>query len=431
MSGDRWLYGWSLGYAAVGAASLLVPLYAIELGAGALLVGLLAATAAFAGVPGAIIWGRLASSSGRRRPFVLAALGATAGVLALMPLLGSAWLVLGLNAALWFVVAAAAPVLSLIMVDGVHQDDWDRQFAKLNSYQGYGWLGGLLAGAAWNAVAVRYVSEVAAVRLFFLVAAAGALVGGLVVRVWYPPKSTLSERQFERVFRRITRGGWGAGRYVRSVPFGPGRLYWALRTVRLKTVRRRFGRRLTTYLLAVMLFFLGFSVFFGPLPAYLTGVGYGTDAIFALFVVSSAGSAVSYGRVGELLTTRDPGELQREALVLRAAAFPLVVVLGSALPATFGLPVVAVVFGVIGAAWAVVAVTATSLVTRLAPASTRGEALGAYTALGGLGGGVGSALGGVVAAEAGYLVTFGVAGLLVLTSVGVLLRIDGSAAVAG
>ncbi len=28
---DRWLYGWALGYASVGAASLLVPLYALAL----------------------------------------------------------------------------------------------------------------------------------------------------------------------------------------------------------------------------------------------------------------------------------------------------------------------------------------------------------------------------------------------------------------
>lgn len=42
---DRWLFGWALGYAAVGASSLIVPLYTAELGASALLVGLIATTA--------------------------------------------------------------------------------------------------------------------------------------------------------------------------------------------------------------------------------------------------------------------------------------------------------------------------------------------------------------------------------------------------
>ncbi|MFB6304793.1 MAG: MFS transporter, partial [Haloferacaceae archaeon] len=117
VASDRWLYGWGLGYAAVGGASLLVPLYAIELGAGAFVVGLIAATAAFAGVPGALLWGRLAARTERRRPFVLVTLGATAGVLALVPLLASPWTVLVANAALWFVVAAAAPVLNLIAIE--------------------------------------------------------------------------------------------------------------------------------------------------------------------------------------------------------------------------------------------------------------------------------------------------------------------------
>jgi MFS family permease len=57
---DRWLAAWGLGYVAVGAASLLIPLYAISLGAGPFLVGVLAATAAFAAVPGALLWGYLA-----------------------------------------------------------------------------------------------------------------------------------------------------------------------------------------------------------------------------------------------------------------------------------------------------------------------------------------------------------------------------------
>jgi hypothetical protein len=70
---DRWLYGWGVGYAAVGGASLLVPLYALELGGGPALVGLLAAAAAFAGVPGALLWSR----DSRSGPIVAGGLLAT------------------------------------------------------------------------------------------------------------------------------------------------------------------------------------------------------------------------------------------------------------------------------------------------------------------------------------------------------------------
>ena len=54
--------------------------YAIEPGAGPFLVGLLAATAAFAGVPGAVRWGRLAARTGRRRVFVVASLALTSSL---------------------------------------------------------------------------------------------------------------------------------------------------------------------------------------------------------------------------------------------------------------------------------------------------------------------------------------------------------------
>ena len=97
----RWLLAWGLGYAAVGGASVLVPLYAIALDASLAFVGLIAATAALVGVPGAVAWAALAARTDRRRPFVLVALGATAGVLALVPLATTPAAVLALNAALF------------------------------------------------------------------------------------------------------------------------------------------------------------------------------------------------------------------------------------------------------------------------------------------------------------------------------------------
>ncbi|MFC6786159.1 hypothetical protein ACFQFH_09745 [Halobaculum halobium] len=164
----RWLLAWGLGYAAVGGASVLVPLYAIALDASLAFVGLIAATAALVGVPGAVAWAALAARTDRRRPFVLVALGATAGVLALVPLATTPVTVLALNAALWFVVAAAVPVLNLIVVEGAPVDEWDGHIASLNAWQGYGWVAGLLVGTAWTLVVPRFgVDPLAGQRLLF------------------------------------------------------------------------------------------------------------------------------------------------------------------------------------------------------------------------------------------------------------------------
>lgn len=426
---DAWLYGWALGYAAVGAASLLVPLYAIDLGAGALLVSLIAATAAFAGVPGAILWGWLVSRTHRRRPFILVALGLTSAVLALTPLLSSPWTVLAANALLWFVVAAAAPVLNLVVVEGHQQHQWPVRFGLLNKYQGYGWLAGLVVGAGWSGVAGSAfgLSPLVAKRLFFVGAGLTALLGAFVVYLRYPERPRITERRFVRLLRHVQQNGFGGDRSTRAVPFGPGRVYWGLRSLRLgddarRRLRSRLGTPIVRYLAAATLFFAAFSVFFGPLPAFLTDVGYGTDEVFVLFVVSSAASAVAYAPVGTLVARIDALRLQTSALVSRAILFPLVAVVGLGVAPPGGVVLVGALFAAIGLSWAVIAVTATGLVTNLAPEPIRSEALGAYTALGSLGGGVGSAVGGVVAGSVGYVAAFALAAVCLLASVAVVVR---------
>lgn len=423
---DAWLYGWALGYAVVGAASLLVPLYAIDLGAGAFVVSLMAATAALAGVPGAILWGRLVTRTQRRRPFVLVALGLVAGVFLTLPFLGSPWTVLAANAALWFVIAAAAPVLNLIVVEGYEPRAWAGRFGLLNHYQGYGWLAGLVAGGVWSALAgARFgFAPPAAKRLFFVVSAVATLIGMLVVMAWYPEQATTSEQRFRRLPGRVRAADGNPVRAARAVPYGPGRTYWALRDIGvgrrgdsrratggvLARLRQRFSGSLIRYLSAATLFFAGFSGFFGPLPAYLVDAGYATDEVFALFILSAAASAVAYARAGAAAATHSPIGLQAGALLIRAGAFPVVAVAGAAIAPPVGVAVVGLLFLFVGASWAVIAVTAAELVTELAPASVRAEALGAYTAVGSLGGGIGSVVGGAIADRVGYLPAFVVAG---------------------
>ena len=399
-----------MGYAAVGAASLLVPLYALAIGGGALLVGLLAAAAAFAGVPGALVWGWLVTRVRRRRPFVLVSLGATALALVTMPLLDSPWALLVANSVLWFAVSAAAPVLNLVMVDGHPESVWSGRIAHLQSVQGYGWVAGLLLGMGWTVAATGLLGDAAPRPLFALLAMLAALGLG-VVRYWYPEPTTLSTIRFLNVYRRMARGRWGAGRYLLAIPYGPGRVYWALRSLRIGGVRRLSTAPLQRYLAAATLFSIGFAVFWAPMPAYLVAERYATVTVFGLFLAANLGSAVCYGPVGRLADQYDPRLLQTGALLARGILFILPAVLGTV---ALALPVLAGSFLLVGITWAVIAVTATGLVARLAPAPERGEALGLYAALASVGTGIGSVLGGWVAGTVGYVTTFALAGVVVV-----------------
>lgn len=407
---DRWLRAWGVGYVAVGGASLLVPVYALTLGADPFDVGLLASTAAFAGIPGALLCGPLAERSGRPRAIVLAALLVTAASLAGMAAASAVPPVLALNAVLWFAVAAAAPVCNLVVVSGQPDAEWDDRLGGLNSVQGYGWVLGLGLCLAWLALA-RLGTPALNQRSLLLTLAVVATAAAAGVRAWFPA-STGGEPAARRLgtrFGRIGRSDLGAGRFLRLNPLGPGRLYWSLRDRGWRSLRAAADGPLGVYLLATAAFGTGSAIFWGPMPAYLDSRGLSTAAIFAVFFAGNVGSAVTYGRVPALEPVIGATRLQVGAIATRAVLFP-----GTVVVAASSVPLLAGFFILVGVSWAVAAVTAPLLVSRLASPSRRGTALAAYAAVMSAGAGVGSVLGGAVATAAGYLLTFGLAGATVL-----------------
>jgi MFS family permease len=405
---DRWLWAWAAGYAGVGGASVLLPLYALSLDADAFYVGLMASTAAFAGVPGALVWGKIAGKTGRRRPFVLLGLVATAAVLILSPLLRSPASLVVANATLWFAVTAASPVLNLVVVEGVEQSKWDGRIARLNTFQGYGWLAGLVIGTVWSGLAPRLgYTAISAQRTLLTGFGLLAIAATVLFLRFYPDATHVSEQRFLQRYRLLTRDGLRGDRYLRGIPYGPTRVYWGLRSMRSGRISDRFGRPLLGYLAGTALFSAGFAVFWGPMPAYLTDIGFSDGVIFLCFLANTVGSTVCYDPVGRLMERYAAVGMQMGALVVRAAVFVLTAYLVSQL-------LIGGALAAIGVTWAVVAVTTTGIVARLASDRLRGEALGLVVAVSGIGGGIGNAFGGAVATATNAVVTFGLAAVVVL-----------------
>lgn len=426
METHRWLLAWGLGSVTVGAASLLLPLYIVQLGATPLQLGLLGAVTAFVGAPGALFWGRLADRTSNPRPIVLFSLVGVAGLLAVTPALTSIPLLIVVNAALWLVFAAAGPVLTLLVVADVPESAWNREIALLNEYQGYGWAGGLLLGIVWSATVGRVLSPGVAQQGLFIACASAGVVAAVLMGRWMPAPTErrLGRVDPERVARLLSIGRRG----VRGATFlfNPNRLYWSTRTLHPRDLADRFTPTLATYFLAVVLFFTGFAAFFAPLPLFLTDVGFSSEAVFGLYLVSSLGSAAFYGGAGRLSSRYDLRTLQAGSLGVRAVAMPLVAVAGGALAGGLaGSLVVGTLFTLVGLTWAVIAVTAGTIVTRVAPPDVRGEALGVYAALSTLAGGIGSVLGGVLADVAGFGVAFLGAGAVILVGATLVVSLRG------
>ncbi|WP_338071845.1 MULTISPECIES: MFS transporter [Haloarcula] len=420
MASDRWLYAWALGSVALGAASLLVPLYFVTIGGSTLLLGVLAGVAAAAGAPGALIFGRIADRTGKHRSLVLVALALAGGALVVVSLTESEWVVIAGNGVLWFAAGAVAPVLTLLVTVGSLERDWPGRFATLNRYQGWGWAGGLVLGLAWTTTLSGPLgTKVAQQALLWLCAGVAAVAAVLAAR-WLPTGvQTADAPRPSRIARAIARSRRLPVRSA-TFPVGPGRVYWLTRSFHPRQVLARLTPSLSLYFAAILAVFAGFGVFWGPLPSYLSGtLGYDSGTIFALYLVSSLGSALFYGGAGRLTDRYDATGIQTGGLLARAILHPTVAFVTVLVPvASLALLTNGVVFGLIGVAWALIAVTAASIVTRLAPPAIRGESLGLYTALSGLASGVGSILGGWLGGY-GFTLAFGVAGGLVFTGTAV------------
>jgi MFS family permease len=420
---ERWLFGWGLGSIALGGASLVVPLYVVDLGGGPFVLGVLAAVAAVVGVPAALGAGRIADRTGNRRGIVLAMLALVAVSIGIIPLLDGVGPVIAANGAIWFAFAAATPVMTLLAVADAPERAWSERIALLNQYQGVGWAFGLLLGAVWTAFGSRLLPPDAVIRWLFVPLTASAVLGwGFAIRTL--PADPIADADRRPSGDRIRRAIRRADRFsVRSAtfPFTLGRTDF--RGLHPRQFIKRFTPALAMYFAAVFCFFAGFSAFFAPLPAFLTDVGFGSDGVFALYLINGLAAAAFFGAAGRLTVDRDAALLQIASLSTRGIALPAVALVGGAWgAAALGFGAAAAVFVVIGLTWAVIAVTAGTLVTRLAPATIRGEALGMYAALGALAGGVGSVLGGWLAAMS-YGVAFGTAGGLVLIGAAIVLLV--------
>jgi MFS family permease len=416
---ERWLYGWGLGSVAFGGASLVVPLYVVDLGGGPFVLGVLAAVAAAVGFPAALGAGRIADRTGKRRAIMLAMLAVVTAGIAVIPLTDQLTPVIVANGAIWFAFAAATPVLTLLAVADVPESAWSERIALLNQYQGVGWALGLLLGAVWTGVGGRFLPMETVIRWLFVPLAVAAALGLLLAVRTLPadPGPGGDPRVSGTRIRRAIRTADRFSVRTATFPFTLGRADF--RGLHPRRFVERFTPTLALYFGSVFCFFAGFAVFFAPLPAFLTAVGFGSDGVFALYLINSLAAAVFFGTAGRLTADHDVVSLQVASLSTRALALPAVALVGVTWGATsFGFAVAAVTFAVIGLTWAVIAVTAGTLVTKLAPVSIRGEALGTYAALSALAGGIGSIVGGWLAAVS-YAVAFGGAGGLVLLGAGI------------
>jgi len=414
---ERWFYPFTLAFVASGGASLLLPLFAATvLGGSVGQIGLMAALASLAGVPFAVVWGRLSDRLERRKPFVvLAFIGAGLALLAMGFSQSMRQLIL-LNMAMNAVWVAASAVSTLLVIEGVDRSRWESRIGRFNRYTGAGWVGGLALGALWNLLARKMPGS--GLREMFYFLAVLDLVAAYLIQRW------LRERiEVYHYKRRRFRGlivEWG-NMLVERFRYAPFHLYHLFQPGRLRKLlrgREQLDPALARYFCCVVLIFMGFATFFVPLPVFLRQVlGLDNAVVYAVWMVHPLVSTLFHSRAGALAERFSNRRVQLVALGIRVVLFPLAGLLPLFPPGLRPWLIVAM-FIFTGTTWALTNVTAQGIVARLAPEGSRGQLLGLYNGLLGVGWIVGALLGGYLA-NWSYQAAFAAAsGLLLLAALG-------------
>lgn len=372
-------------------------------------MGLVLAAGSLANVAGAILWGHLADKSRHRSAILVASFLGCAIALVFAGAASEVSTYLLWIGAWNFFVAASPPISNVLVMERARSGDWAEAISRFNLVGNYGWILGLLTGAAGFASLEILGAHPSAL---FYVAAAFFVLSAVVLRLTVP----------ERGFRASLRDYFQHMLFEKRMPEhsgSTGRLtQWLPSTRALRALRdhsRNFSGTLGTYYFATLLFFIGFTSFYTAFPIFLRDdVHLVAGSIFLVYAASSVASTFMYRRSGAIIERGGVVKMQLIALAYRGAMFP-VMILVPTFSGGISFLIVALLNASLGLAWALINVTMTLAVPAMAPSQYKGEAIGLLNAVIGVATVVGSYLGGATASEFGYAATFVLAGLLVIT----------------
>ncbi len=432
---DHWYYSYLPIGIAGGATSPLVALYAFKvLNASLVEVGLLSSLTSLASVPAYVLWGHLSDCLGRRKVFLLMGFGGTGATLLFMGLshgLGPYYLA---NVMYGFLAAASGPVGIVLIMETSRREEWPDRVAIFSRIGGVGWVAGLLLGAVWlQAEALPpplgFPGGKAMQGLFVISAALSALSVLLAWGWLEEPTSRVDRRRVDVETHHLMvleRARYLPQRILHIVnPFN----HHTLSAGQRGKHRHPLPRHLWYYMVAVGLFFSGFTAFYGIFPVFLADVlgdaPLANTYIFLIYVASQLTQVALYSRVAHWVKGWGNRRSQLVATAGRAVLFPsfLLATLPLPLPEILGL--ILVLHALVGLCWALVNVSGTNIVSNLSPPEARGEAQGIFNAVQGLGSIGGPVIGAIVASALGYAWGFVGASLLLLAGIGVILQIRG------
>jgi len=416
MREQHWFWSFFAANSVAGAASPLLPLYVYFLGGGPREVGQMVAAASAVGVVASVLWGRLSDRTQRRKPMILISFGGLAVAYGTLPFVNRVSQLICLNAFVSLAWMASVTVAVLLIMESHSKSDWERQIGRFNVFSGLGWTAGLALGAAWTSFMHLLVGEGWGLRsLGAVISVLGAVATALAVLWVREPPLHISARTFRGMTTTV-------GTFLHErFRFAPTHLYHLLRPVQLLRFlqgRSAFGPELALWYYGALLAFLGFSMVFVLLPVFLRSeLGWPNEIVYAVYLIHHAASVIAFRWARRAVDQWGHRPAVGLALVIRAIVFTGWAGVG----AVIGGWAVPVLFVMAGLTWSYFQLASTAVVSRLAPAGLKGQSLGMYNALAGLGNMTGALIGGYLAESFGYQAPFLAGAALVMLSLPILL----------
>jgi len=387
----KWFYAFVPFKVATGGSSQVIPLYAIQLGAGAGEIGLLNALSTLSSTVGTVFWGKLSDKTLKRKIFILMGLLSVSIFLSLLSFARGFWDLLVLNMVYSFFLASTVSIPIVLLFRNVRKTRWDEAVGKFNKIGGWAWVLGLLAGFAL----IRFLSFRQLLLFFAIVNIPGVIMALRTIR---EAPVYLHRNNIKPFVTQVIQKGRYLPNFVIHLP------------TKLKVSLKFAG-----FYLSSIFFWVSSGMYVTQLPVYLINNGLTSQEIFGLALLNSSTSAMLYQRVGLKLKSKNPALALIQGYFFRSLGIFLLL-----LPLNFPYALILSAAGsyvLWGYSWSYISVSSTSLIGRMGSPKEQGSVLATSNLINSISFVFGSLAGGFVVSQLDFTLNFAVASLLSLFAI--------------
>lgn len=382
---------------AFGLLSVFLPLYVLSIGGSLLDVGLLTSLSILASVPADLLWGRACDRARRYKPFIVLSFISLAVIFYIISFVKDVKMLIALYALAGVLHSAHESPKNALLAEAYPHEEWGRGFAVQRLFADTGWMLGLVLGF--------FASQYSLSPSQTLMLCSGLHVAAfLCAFAFVKDPVIIIERKLVAIERSLERACTWLRVFERACNGERAEVRLAMSELRVLC-------------LGMVLFLLAGSMFFTPLPVFLSqALGLSQSTIFVLYILNTFGSLAGY-----LLIIRGIVDQAEKRAVRGSALCRSVLAIAVALAITTSLlsvATMAIILVLMGLTYALFFVCSLILSMELVPEGRSGL----FGALVNLSSACGAFLGPFVAEKAGFVNMFLMCGLTFLAAYAVLRR---------